>query len=163
MIIVQKIQTHWTKASRGIPNSKLRNSVPRRLELPYIENDAAIFVHEVKATEDNGFKLESETLAIPNPKKYWSFEFTESGNRLNVFFRYSYHEHGAPNRGGVRRNLINLSKGETASFHINGRFTYYSGQWYRQYFVNIGYGVSETDVFLSKPFNRHVSKMVNLF
>ena len=146
-----------------MPNSKLRNSVPRALKLPHIESDAAIFVHEVNATEDNGFNLESETLVIPSQKKYWSFEFTESDNRLSVFFSYNYHEHRAPNRECFRRNLINLSKGETASFHINGRFTYYSGQWYRQYFVNIGYGVSETDVFLSKPFNRHINKMVNLF
>jgi len=117
----------------------------------------------VSANEYDDFFLESNTFTMSKSHTYDSFEFEVSEDKLRVYFSYSYYQHGAPDRKMYRRNIFNLSRGETASFHINGRFTSYTGQSYKQYFVNIGYDVNEATVFLTKPFNQHIDKMANLF
>lgn len=149
--------------SRGMPNAALRNSVPRTIALPALAEDGTMLIHEVKAREENDFEL-NEDVFYSDKNKYWAFEFEKPAEKLCIYFSYSYHDHGQPNRNMFRRNVFNLKIGEIASLHINGRFTYYSGQWYKQHFVNIGYCDSFTkDLFVSQKPAHFIDKMDDLF
>jgi hypothetical protein len=65
MIIVQHIETRWTKASRGVPGAGLRNAVPRALPLePVPEPVSGIYLHRVSADEADGFALRQVTASI---------------------------------------------------------------------------------------------------
>lgn len=165
MIIVQRIETLWTKYSRGMPNAAARNSVPRALALPCDPDlSGDIYVHEAKAYEDSGFEIFQEVYRIQEERKYWSLSFLDRGEFLEVLFTYNYWDHGRPNRGAYRRSLMNLKIGETGSLHINGRFTTHYGQYYKQNFVNLAnLGAPERNVFLDSEPVKYVNKMVHLF
>lgn len=165
MIVVQRIETTWTKISRGMPNAALRNSVPRVMEIPSNSGVSEnIYVHEIKASEDSHFKTNHETFGVQDHNKYWSLSFTDQDGVLEVMFTYNYSDHGKPDRGAHRRPLFNLKEGETGVLHINGRFASYSGQYYKQHFVNVAHVIElSSDIFIKSEPVKFVNKMVDLF
>lgn len=167
MIVVQRISTTWSKKSRGMPGAAKRNTIPRRLTIPFYTSDIdGIYAHEVNSFERSNFNLEQSTKFFENKRRYWSLDFVEDRNNeiIEVFFAYSISEHGKPNRGTYRRPLFKLSPGEWGAFHINGRFISYSGQWYCQYFVNIANTKNvQPNMFLESGEKYFVDKTVHLF
>jgi hypothetical protein len=165
MILVQHIKTIWTKKSRGMPGAAKRNAIPRKLE---ILNDKVasckIFIHEVFAQEWEDFNLEQKTEVFTKSNKYWTLTFLDFKDEVQILFTYDYYEHGQPNRAAYQKPLLKLRLGETGSLHINGRFSSYSGQYYKQHFVNIGNVCQfNSNLFLENEPNHHVDKMVHLF
>lgn len=123
-----------------MPGARKRNDVPRILEIPETgEKPAEILPHKVIADEKNDFQLDHEIGTLNDPKKYWSFVFEKEMDILHVYFAYKYSQHGQPKRDEHRRKIFSLETNEWGRFHINGRFSSYRGQHYRQHFVNIGY------------------------
>ena len=165
LIIVQRIETTWTKRSRGMPEAKARNSVPKALNLPVLNSATkGLFIHEIHADESRNFELHQQSWHETDLMKYWSLNFREESSLLQVFFTYDYHEHGQPKRNAHRQPIMKLDREAFACFYINGRFAYYSGQFYRQHFVNLAYVKSQTsDIFLSGRETKTVNKMVDLF
>lgn len=165
MIVIQRIESVWTKKSRGMPGSNKRNAIPRRLKLPdphFCRKE--LFLHEVGASEHCDFKLVSKVECRENWNKYWSLKLVNENTSIRVQFAYEYYWHGMPNRGSYWRRLFTLKTGEYGSLQINGRFTSYSGQFYTQNFVNIG-NVSKIDenLFVASEPTYLVDKMVYLF
>ena len=166
LIIVQRIETTWTKRSRGMPGAKARNSVPKALNLPILNSATeGLFIHEIHADESHNFELHQQSWHETDLMKYWSLHFCEESLSIRIFFTYNYHEHGQPKRNAHRQPIMKLDREAFASFCINGRFTsYYSGQFYRQHFVNLACIKSQTpDIFLSGEETMTVNKMVDLF
>ena len=148
-----------------MPGARNRNAVPRVLEIPNINFESTdLIIHKVIADEKNDFELKPEVQLFNDQTKYWSFTFKSEKDLLEVDFAYKYSEHGQPKREERHFKIFVLQLNEWGSFHINGRFTSYSGQHYRQHFVNI----LNTDKYNQKIFidskpKIHINKMENLF
>ena len=165
MLIIQHLETIWTKKSRGMPEAGIRNAVPRKLEIPVKATRVdGIFIHKVTAREWEDFSLEHKTEIIENDKRYWTLAFRRESDAVQVLFTYDYISHGQPERKDHRTPLFKLVLGEWGSFHINGRFASYSGQYYTQHFLNIG-NIAEfkPDLFLESEPKVHINKMDHLF
>ncbi|QDT27751.1 hypothetical protein Enr10x_30810 [Gimesia panareensis] len=140
MIIIQHITTLWTKKSRGMPEAEQRNAVPHRLLLPEAPRPLPpVIIHEVIAQEGNDFQLKQTTQFPVSEEQYWSFQFQQQSDQLEVLFTYSWTEHGAPDRGSYTRPLFSLKLSQTGAFSINGRFSSYDGQYYAAHSVNLGF------------------------
>jgi len=165
MMIIQHIETIWTKKSRGMPEAGKRNAVSRKLEIPVnAKRFDGILIHKVTAREWEDFSLEQKTEIIKNDKRYWTLAFHRESDAVQVLFTYDYIRHGRPERKDHRTPLFKLALGEWSSFHINGRFTSYSGQYYTQHFLNVG-NIAEfnPDLFVEIEPKVHVNKMDHLF
>ena len=165
LIIVQRIETTWTKRSRGMPGAKARNSVPKAFNIPVFNSTTeGLFIHEIRADESHNFELHQQSWYETDLMKYWSLHFREESSLLRVFFTYDYYRHGQPKRNAHRQPIMKLDREAFACFCINGRFTSYSGQFYRQHFVNLAYVKSPTsNIFLSRRKTITVNKMADLF
>lgn len=165
MIIIQRIETEWTKLSRGMPNAAKRNAVPRKMLIPLNDiTNNGIYVHEVKISEKDDFKIQQKTFNIDNTEKYWSLIFNNETGFVKVQFKYNYPEHGKPDRGRFKKTLFKLRENEIGIFHINGRFASYSGQYYSQHFVNIA-NTAEIlgNIFIENEAAYYANKMADLF
>lgn len=65
-IYLQKIETRWTKESRGNPGASLRNKVPEKL--PFIDAEVTnkVVLHEITYHEVDSFQTGSEKLRYIN-------------------------------------------------------------------------------------------------
>ena len=164
MLVVQRIETLWTKESRGMPNAAKRNAVPRTLPLPRNDTNQGLYLHEVKASERDNFKLHQSTELWTDISKYWSLEFLQQDTVIEVLFTYNYYRHGKPSRGAYRRPLFTLVDGQVGVLHINGRFAFYSGQYYVQNFVNVANVCAvESGIFINGVPDFFVDETRNLF
>jgi hypothetical protein len=167
MIIVQHIETKWTKRSRGMPGAAARNAVPRVLALPgFPKTPAGIRVHKVMAHEDHAFDLHQRTEIIATGQdftRYWTLQFVPAETAVLVSLKYSRDEHGLPPRREVRHPILQLAPGETGALHINGRFSYTSGQHYRQHFVNVAHADAWSPDLFMREADHFVDMTANLF
>lgn len=149
MLVIQHLHTTWTKASRGMPGAGVRNAVPRAL--PLALPDAAadeVCLHHVAFDERDAFAARGRTESLQRARSYWSLTIDREGDAFILSFAYDPSRHGLPLRHTVpRRNrLFTLARGQTARFHINGRFSYES-QWYEQHCLNLAH-VAKPDLAL---------------
>ncbi len=165
MIIIQHIETIWTKKSRGMPEAAKRNAVPRKMEVPVnVFNRDGLYIHKVTADESNNFILKPKLEILPGTSKYWTLNFVDMSSVYRVIFKYKYYSHGKPDRGNDKILLFNLKSGQTGTYHINGRLTSYSGQHYIQHFVNIGnMKTVDKGIFLDRKSDFFVDNKVDLF
>ncbi|HEX8210050.1 MAG TPA: hypothetical protein VF584_07670 [Longimicrobium sp.] len=81
-----------------------------------------------------------------------------------VEFKYNMGEHGIPRRRESRHPIFRLAADEVGTLHINGRFSYTSGQFYKQHFVNIAnVETASHDLFIRAPADHFVDMTVDLF
>lgn len=165
MLIIQHIETHWTKASRGMPGAGKRNAVPKKLQIPAVVTDSnGMLIHHVTAREENNFVLEQKTEIVEHATRYWTVAFQKTHDTVQVLFTYNTILHGLPKRNACKRPLFKLAPGKWGSFHINGRFASYSGQMYIQHVLNIGHGTAcNPDWFLQSDSDIHVNELGHLF
>lgn len=165
MIIIQHITTLWTKKSRGMPAAEKRNAAPHRLLLPAAPRPLpSIFMHQVSAEEQTDFQLQQTTLIPASEAQYWSFQFQQQADQLEVWFTFSWTEHGAPDRGSYTRPLFNLKQNQTGAFSINGRFSSDQGQHYASHSVNLGFVDRFHDnLFLPQAPDHRVDLRAHLF
>ncbi|MCA9020586.1 MAG: hypothetical protein KDA74_10615 [Planctomycetaceae bacterium] len=165
MIIIQHITTLWTKKSRGMPDAEKRNAVPHRLLLPVVPQQLPpVCVHQVSAQEVNDFQLKQTTQFPDQPEHYWSFQFQQQGDQLEVVFTYSRTEHGTPDRGSCTRPLFSLKLNQTGTFSINGRFSSYQGPYYQSHTVNLGFVDRFHDnLFLTQAPDHSIDLRAHLF
>jgi len=168
MIIVQHIEARWTKRSRGMPGAAARNAVPRVMPLPsFPPGPDGIRVHKVMVNEEHGFDLHQHTGIIEPGQsftRYWTLQFVPTGTAVVVEFKYNREEHGLPPRRATRHPIFLLAPGEVGTLHINGRFSYTSGQFYKQHFVNIASVESAShDLFVRAPADRFLDMTADLY
>ena len=147
-----------------MPEAHSRNSVPEKFLLPNLPMEQeGIVAHEVMASEDNNFECYQNIISVNSNSRYWSLSFQKKDELLEVAFRYSYGAHGQPKRSSYQI-LFNLEPGQYGSFKINGRFTYYSGQFYRQQIVHVAHKPTNgPELFLKHEPIKVVSKLAHLF
>jgi|CXWL01.1.fsa_nt_gi hypothetical protein len=164
MIVIQHIETYWTKLSRGWPGSALRNGVPRALPVPIGTNCPDVLVHKVDCTETDNFAIHQKVIDPGKPGRYWNLVFGSVGDIVQVWFEYSYASHGQPKRKLHDGPLFLLEFGQTGTLHINGRFATHSGQYYTQHFVNVAHVQAPlSDIFLRYPPTYFSDNMADLF
>ncbi len=165
MIVIQHIITLWSKKSRGMPDAEKRNAVPHKLLLPDAPQPLPhVFAHKVIAEEGNDFQLKQTTLFPEPAQQYWSFQFQQQADQLEIWFTYSRTEHGAPDRGSYSRLLFSLKQNQTGAFSINGRFSSYDDQYYASHSVNLGFvDRFQDNLFLTQTPEHSIDLRATLF
>lgn len=168
MIVVQHIETRWTKQSRGMPGAAARNAVPRAMPLPaFPDEPAGIRVHKVTAREEHGFDIRQQTEIIAPGQsftRYWTLYFVPAESAVVVELKYAGEEHGLPPRRENRYPIFRLAPGQVGALHINGRFSYSSGHYYKQHFVSIANVETPShDIFMRAPADHFADITANLF
>ena len=165
MIVVQHIQVHWTKASRGMPGAGRRNAVPLVCPLPEAPMGKGLWVQEITAHESDEFRRRHHAPATGTASRYHGLNFTPVQDRLQVFFHYDKDLHGLPHRGPQKPlQLFDLSPGQIGTFHINGRFVSTRGQFYRSHTFNITHGTTiPQDAFTGNTPHRVADWRADLF
>ncbi len=123
MLIVQRITTEWTKASRGGDSAAERNATPNALRLPPLASAVPDYIlHDIRFLEWENYECHSEvrgsearTLVRIEPL------FIRATKELvTTRFVWSWHHCGAPERNS--HELFQLSVGQWGRFTCNGRF-----------------------------------------
>ena len=153
-VLIQRIDTTWTKASRGGQGAVQRNGTPAALPVPcflgFHSSEFGFHVHRLWFAEQNGF-VPTETVAV---KRGHSWQegcvlLTRDEDVVRVRFEYDHHKGGAPARRMVdpTGNLSPLSQeaftlrlGEWGRVSYNGRFSHAdTGEWwYEKVICNVG-------------------------
>ncbi|MBD3674153.1 MAG: hypothetical protein HUJ26_11580 [Planctomycetaceae bacterium] len=156
MIIVQKIKTEWTKASRGGSGASARNATPDAMRLPVIAAPHPGFLfHDIRFLESENFQSvpstrESDAKPLIRIEPLWVRVTKET---VAARFVWSWHHCGAPKRKS--HDLFRLSIGEWGRFTCNGRFGAESStgrEWvYHKTVFNIGFILEpDENLFLDK-------------
>jgi hypothetical protein len=162
ILIVQQIQTYWTKASRGAPAAVRRNAVPEALPVPapgahWPGPAPSRLHHKLWFSESKDFRTPAEEVILDpvfNPLPVGCVSILHRDEVVWTEFRYDGQFAGQPDRG-VLRKKIRTGPNEWAQVAYNGRFTHgYDGyQWYVKLVVNVGvFSEFAADVFTrAKP------------
>jgi hypothetical protein len=142
MLIVQRIQTEWTKKSRGGEPATFRNTVPEALPLPSLVDEGADgIVHDVRHRECDDFRPQAAVrpAGFDRTCQLGSLWLYRQVDRLAVRFVWSWHETGAPERKS--HDAFVLEPGQWGRLKCNGRFSDHdSGAWwYRQDTFNVAW------------------------
>lgn len=167
MIVIQHIQTQWSKLSRGMPAAQQRQAVAPAFVLPDTimleQRDAEILLHHLIACEDDNFSLKQQ-LSYLHGGSYWTFSFQQNDDGLAVYFKEDCHYHGQPHHAGQPKLLCQLKRNQMAILKINGRFSREEGHLYQQHIVNLAW-VQQVDsnLFVSTKPVIVIDKTVDLF
>jgi hypothetical protein len=155
MILIQRITTEWTKASRGGRGATVRNSFPEAFPVPPFDATISPFVvHTVRFREWENFERHedlngfgSATDAHIEPIRIYNHN-----DHLVVRFVWDWMQCGAPERES--HEIFQLVPGKWARFVCNGRFgpTSSSGcVWhYHKTVFNIAFNQSpDADLFVA--------------
>ena len=158
---LQTIQTRWSKASRGAPNSTKRASVPDHFDLLSSQDRPSkgrfVALHVVEAFEQDDFqplqKLEEHDLDSRADFKDAPVTLRFRDGRLTVEYFYDVWAVGAPKRPPIIRNIFTLAPETWGRFSLNGRFGYGSGWSYHRRVLNIAFSSSPPDsrIFAGEP------------
>jgi hypothetical protein len=159
-VLIQRVQTTWTKASRGGPLAAIRNAAPVGFPLP---STVPPFVHEVWMWESEGFRpLHRSNAGLPDATGNSRVLLrVEDDGRLRV--QLELVPFGIPNRKR-RPPAVRLNRGEWLRWQVNYRFAGGTGgdQWtYRLDTLNIAFGEVAADTFTRDP-ARHVDERTRL-
>lgn len=97
-IYIQKIQTNWTKLSRGYPGASARNQVPEKLPLKIDDVSNSVFLQEIlyreggfdkphthKVSKINTFQIRQQRLELDDTANGLAIKFwTEDQIRKNI-------------------------------------------------------------------------------
>lgn len=167
MIVIQHIQTQWSKLGRGMPAAQQRQAVAPAFVLPDTimleQRDAEILLHHLIACEDDNFSLKQQ-LSYLHGGSYWTFSFQQNDDGLAVYFKEDCHYHGQPHHAGYSHLLGCLKQNEIATLKINGRFAGKEGYLYKQHMINLACVQQvDADIFIRRKPMIVIDKTVDLF
>ncbi|MEV7026357.1 hypothetical protein [Kitasatospora sp. NPDC093558] len=153
-LVVQRIRTSWTKASRGGPGAAIRNAAPTAFALPEGLTSA---LHAISMRESDAFAPHMSVADLSDP----GVVLKESDGLLRVH-RPEVTPFGMPLRNR-RPPAVRLAPGEWLRWQINHRFAGgWEGAWtYRLDTFNIAYCPTSPDVFLGTP-THHIDELAYL-
>lgn len=150
MILVQKLITVWTKASRGGAGATVRNATPKALQIPY-RGDASpdsVLFQQVRYDEYFNFSPRETVTIGPLAALRDSADELDlqlEDGVLRVVFAWN-ERCGAPRRPSSR--AIRIRQGQWCCLLYNGRRPYESFWHFETTIVNIGIDVDD-DAFTS--------------
>jgi len=161
-ILIQIIETKWTKKSRGNPKATLRNSVPNNFDL-YTTKIKGISLQKVFYFESNDFKkpyIEKPKEINENQLREIRLELIEKNNFLEIKFW------GTPIRPSYikAKSIAFLQQNSWFQIIGNARIPYEDTTGYIKYVFNIFYGEQQRAnevIYHSKPVNIY-NEEVNL-
>lgn len=132
-IYIQKIQTNWTKSSRGNPGSTLRNGVPEKLPIDTKELSDSVILQEVIYNE-GGFNKPSENKisginAFQIREQRFDFNLSDDGLEIG-FWTENY----------TRKKIGVLSLNSWCQIKTNRRFPMEYTWAYYKIVYNVFYG-----------------------
>ena len=144
MIIIQEIETTWSKKSREANKASIRNSVPEAFDIPNNKEDINIY-QLYRYEEETEFKDPKIKIEKFNDKKLNNFfgalRLYYENNILKVKYTYSPENVGAPERTVYPKEVLSLKSGEWGRVIYTGRFcgTYssYTEWFYKKEVFNI--------------------------
>lgn len=150
-VVVQRVRTSWTKASRGGAGAAARNAAPTVFLLPLGLKSG---LHEVDMQESDAFRPKPSEQDLSDP----GLVLRETDGLLRV------HPPETSIFSMPRRNRrppsVRLAPGQWLQWQINYRFVGSTGgPWsYRLDTYNISYGPASPKVFLGTPPTRSVDE-----
>ena len=123
MILVQRITTEWTKASRGGRGAAVRNSFPEAFPLPPFDSTIGTFiVHSVRFREWDNYECREDlngynSATDAHIEPIWIYHH---GDHLVVRFVWDWMQCGAPERDS--HEIFHVAQGKWGRFSCNGRF-----------------------------------------
>lgn len=164
IVLIQRIECHWSKASRGGPEAAQRNAVPEAVKVPVQalrKTPPGLLVeHGVDYSERRGFDAPSERITEEpfGRLKIGCVLIEPDSEGAWVVFEYDTGRAGAPFRysppGGRPATRFTLGPGQWGRVRYNGRFSHEEGGWtYGKFVFNVGmFPALSADVFLhSEP------------
>ncbi|MFD6416245.1 hypothetical protein [Streptomyces sp. NPDC060194] len=150
-VVVQRVRTSWTKASRGGPGAAVRNAAPIAFAVPLGLGSG---LHEVVLAEADGFVPQMTEGELSDA----GLQLREADGLLRV--RPPELARMTAPRRDRRPPSVRLAPGQWLRWQINYRF---GGGWsdtwtYRLDTLNIAYGPTSADVFLTTPPTRTVDE-----
>ncbi|MBA2284505.1 MAG: hypothetical protein H0W02_03380 [Ktedonobacteraceae bacterium] len=144
LVIIQSIQTIWTKASRGGDRASARNRTPEACKLPAQVcsfPDTVFLLHQVVYSEHDLFQHPVEKLELEartEPFRYDCLKLLLAENTLRITVEWERSE-GAPRRVVFPRKEIFLQEQQWARVTYNLRTSWESGWIYKKRVHNIGF------------------------
>jgi hypothetical protein len=174
LIIIQKIQTGWSKKSRGGKMATERNAVPEALAIPMEKLKDPIdglIEHSISYYEWQGFSSPQHSSLTQEAAEKVRFDclvIEPLGAELKVIFEYDGKYAGMPVRytppGGKPSTRMHLQPGQWGRVLYNGRFAVEEGWWYDKKVFNIGlFEKLEEDLFTSSQPAQVLSQMAKLW
>jgi hypothetical protein len=151
MIIVQELETWWTKHSRGAPAAHLRNATPKALPVPMgVDRKQPFLLHSVRFDETESFSpralAASPAVSLERPARCIELREHAPG-KLVVTFAWNG-MCGAPRR--PRGAPIQLREGTWCRISYNGRHGSDDAWWYFSAIVNVAFATEpDANVFLN--------------
>jgi len=141
-IIIQRIDVEWSKASRGAPNSTLRNQVAEIYPIGPASLDGGIYFHSVQYRERNRFQLPTvaEIVSInENNLRNNKLRIEVTARAAKIF------SWGIPLRPDYpkEKRIGTLSQDSWLRIAGNARRSGESTWYYHKYIFNIFFGVSD--------------------
>lgn len=168
-ILVQAIETQWTKASRGAPAATHRNRVPEAVDLPAALPDLgerSYVLQHVVYSESDGFqapwyKPVTATAAMA-AFHFACIRVAYAHQFVRVDFEW-YSVKGVPRRPEIH-DRHTLQPGQWGRVRANGRFSFDDTWGYFKWIINIGFFAQvPTNVFTTtNPVFKH-SHMADLW
>jgi hypothetical protein len=155
MIVVQRIVTSWTKATRGAEGREARARLPKAYPIPeaIARSSAACVRHQVSRSAHDDYRLielveEDAAARVRKDSRPTAITLVERDGHLEVAFVVGGDE-GAPRR---RAAPILLPTGAWGRARYNGRFSSFDEPWYEEKVLNIAYGMSPVStLFVGEP------------
>ncbi|MEU5068901.1 hypothetical protein ACFVJM_39385 [Streptomyces virginiae] len=143
-VVVQRVRTTWTKASRGGAAAAVRNAAPMAFPLP---PDLTSGLHEVQMREADGFQPHERVLDFADLEV--TLREADGSLRVSPPQMSSFATHPRSGRPPAAR----ISAGQWLRWQVNYRLiASYGGQWhYRLDTFNVAYGTVTPETFLGTP------------
>ena len=176
VIIVQQIESEWSKAARGGARAVRRNAVSEAAKVPLhqIQTSGLIFLHhKLCYFERDNFQTPHEEittnptvrpLAVGCVTVDDCVTINEYADGVSAKFAYTERCGGAPTRRGMQKTLT-FALNEWGQIVYNGRFSNWEDSWrYEKMTVNIGvFDPLSNSVFTRRPPTARYSAMAHLF
>ncbi|MEM9411353.1 MAG: hypothetical protein AAGA30_09585 [Planctomycetota bacterium] len=123
MLVIQRINSKWTKSSRGGDMAAKRNATPLALILPpKVETTSGLILHDVRFFERENFKCDSQFFEsiTRSHVRLEPLLIRVSKHQVTTRFIWSWHHCGAPERDS--HDLFHLESHQWGRFACNGRF-----------------------------------------
>lgn len=154
-IVIQHIQTIWTKASRGGEGARQRNLLPIAMELPHFSRLGQFYLHHVTFAEHNSFQPQERT-DITRTFLELDLKVLALSVRKSIQVRFHRDSYNAAKPTNYALHApFELEQEQWAQIVYNGRFTDFDtgNWWYEKHAYNIGwFNPLERDRFVqTKP------------
>ncbi len=171
VVIVQRIATHWTKASRGGANAGRRNSVMEVARVPVEriqEANPTLVEHILGYDESENYHSPREQIRLNStvrPIAAGCVAITFTDDTLFATFRYDMGCGGAPDRSWIHKSL-RVPLNRWGQIVYNGRFVpgWAGDWWYEKHVVNAGiFDLLKPGIFTHSDPAYRFSAMADLF